>query len=462
MRRSLLFVMVLALGWSSLAQAQTPKVYVVDFPAFRGQATDLITEQITKVTRDRMDADPTVNLLPRLAMGGGGLNPALAEATRLYEVGRSNFVGQNFDEAIKNFEGSLAFLEGNLADVTDWSMVEEILFSLASSYFGAGKTDEATSMIRRLIAFRPEFEAPQTEDTPKELIALFDKTRKRQLKRQGKLDTSGVTAEGAEIWIDGSIRGATPMKIEDLVEGTHFVVLRKGDASLASLVTIEKKKTYKLRGELIEKPSPEDALTNILTSGQVGPDAARASRDIANATAASFVVSAVIVPMKDGYDVLPFVYNAEVATLRRLDPVPFDKDLLNVNVDGYTLSRDVIDAVYDPSMGVVVDDNTVCDASPEGVAELKGVSLSSGGGNDTIKIDPGDGNNGNGNNGDSGLITDRPVDTDEENWYENPWVWTGIAGGILAIAGGVVLALYLTDNLGGGGDTSGFNATIQW
>lgn len=470
-----MLVIAILMGSSAVAFGQgTPKLYTPDFVGYQNQTQARIVEQITKVVRQRLDADPTVSVLPQLAGGSEviAVSPAITEATRLYEAGRGQYVNQRFEDAAKSLSQALDYLETNMVDVTDWSMVEDSLFRLSIAYQHIGNEAESAEMLRRLLAYNPDFTYASDEELPETYAESFTAAVKRLKKRgNGSLDTSSVEA-GAEIWVDGKVRGATPMSIEDLGAGTHFVVLRKEGAAYGSLVTVEAKKATTLSATLVSKDSggsPETALSTSLATGEIGDNVRFAARDLASRSAAGFVVDAVIIPVDEGFAVQAILYNTEAKTLRILEPSIFDKELLSINVDGYKLSKKVIDAIFDPALGtlvetavvvgpndfnkteavapvienVTVENNTdTVDVNPDVTPDITPIDTTT---DDTVVS----------NSNDDELIKGFPVT--EDQWYENPWLWTGVGVGV---AGAAILTVVLMSD--SGADVTGFNATIEW
>ncbi|PJB42467.1 MAG: hypothetical protein CO108_11605 [Deltaproteobacteria bacterium CG_4_9_14_3_um_filter_63_12] len=460
----LVLVTLLASSTAALAQG-SPKLYMPDFVGYQNQAQSRIVEQITKVVRQRLDADPTVAVLPQLtgATEVISVSPAITEATRLYEAGRGQYVDQRFEDAAKSLTQALDYLETNTTDITDWSMVEDSLFRLSIAYQHIGDETQSSEMIRRLLAYNPEFTFASDEELPEAYAASFaDSVKRLKKKGNGSLDTSSVEV-GAEIWVDGKVRGATPMSIEDLGAGTHFVVLRKDGAAYGSLVTIEAKKATALSASLVKKGaegSPEAALVGALATGEIGDSVRFAARDLANRSAAAYVVAALIVPVDEGFAVQALLYTTETKTLRLLEPSIFDKELLSVNVDGYKLSKKVIDAIFDASLGTVVESTEVIGpenfkAKSEVTALVTGKVLPDYTNDVDTTTDE--------TNSDTTIVT--PKDEElikgfplaQDHWYENPWLWTGVGVGV---AGAAILTIVLMSD--SGTDVTGFNATIEW
>jgi len=437
------------------ASAQTPRTYVTDFEGYDYQVDELVTDQISRTTRDRLEVDPTLQVARRIEAGEstGEASPAIIAARRAYETGRGQFVDQRFSAAAESFEKSLDYLDTNVSDIEDWEMVKGALFRLAVAHHQSGKADAADAAMRRVLAMTPDLDISTDETLTEAFVTDFEALRKKLAKRKpGALDTSSV-APGAEIWIDGQVRGATPMTVKSVAPGTHYVSIKKGDDIWGSTVAVEPGETTKIDAKLEAAgggESPAQALRDAIRDGTIGDDARLAAQGLANRAATDLVVTALVVPLEGGggFAVQPFIYTEEVSTLRALEPVMFDDELLELNVQAYKLAGRIISAAHDPRQGDVIDEDR----------RFTPASYDSGDDSSATAADVGDGGEGTGTGtGGGAIITDVP---DEESWYENPWVWTGVGLGLAAI-GGTVAAVLLTTGDDGAGPT-GFNATIEW
>lgn len=471
---SLLGLLLATLAFGAPALADTPRTYVTGFVGLDNQADTLVVEQIARATRERLAADSSLQLARPIAAAGdsaksGATSPAMIEASRLYESARAQYVDQRYAEAAANYAQAFAFMEANVVDITDWQTVRTLLFRLAAARYQIGQTAEAEDAARRLLALAPGYALPSDDDTlTPEFVSSFEALRTDITQRsEGSLDSSAVES-GAEIWIDGDVRGVTPMTVDKLTPGRHFVVLKKGEQRVGLVVAIEPGAATTLQASL-ENRTPDDALREAIADGKLGDDARLAARDLANRAATSHIVTALVVPLEGraGYAVQAYVYHEELAQLRALTPVVFDADLLKLNVEAYNLARAIAAAVNDPAAGTGIEGELAVNAAT--LAAAANVSTSSA----TVTLrDPvtdtprepdtalGGSTTAPSTTGSSGgnIITGVP---DEEAWYENPWLWTGVGLGLVAI-GGTVAAIVLTTGDSGQPQVTGFNATIAW
>ncbi|MDX9724076.1 MAG: hypothetical protein RBU37_25230, partial [Myxococcota bacterium] len=342
---------------SATALGQTPKAYMSDFVGYEGQVADHLREQVSRAVRQRLEADPSVELQAKLVEGAKTTNPAIVEARRLYESGRAQYVDQRFSEASSSLLQALDYFEKNVSDIDDWAMLGKLLYRLSTAQFQAGMQQEASETMRRLLSFDPTFELSLEEELPEAYrLAFADEKKNAASKGSGSIDTSAIEA-GAEVWVDGELRGVAPLSIEPVAPGSHFLVLRSATGVFGSMIVVEAKKATVASVSLVATAaeSPEIALQNALRDGVVGDDVRLAVRDLASRTAASFIVFGIIVPMDDGLALRPYVYDVSKSSLRGLEHVVFDRDLLSVNVDGYKVARAIIDALFDDKKGELIE-----------------------------------------------------------------------------------------------------------
>ena len=271
---------------------------------------------------------------------------------------------------------------------------------------------------------------------------------------------------GAEVWINGRLVGTTPDKLKDIKPGKHFVTLKKGDLIHGERVEITSKKKTLLRATLqknVKSSDPSTALAEGLSSGLIDDEIKGLMATLAERTATDHVAAVLVIPVDDQLRVLPLLYSHQMGALRRLDPVDFDKDLVNVNVDGYALARNINKGIQDTDQGALILEPY--DASPKAkvVAVIEPVVRNGGDGNVGVG-NGGDGNVGVGNGGDGNVGVGNGGDVgnggeDGDPWYTNAWLWTGVGVGVAAI---VITSVLLTTGDEGASPATGFNATIVW
>ena len=472
-------VLVLLSSAQLFAQASPPKAYMTQFVAYEGQVQPLLTEQMAKVVRERLEADPTVKLLPMMTAedAAAGPSPAIVEATRLFGVGRAQYVDQRFDEAAESFASALDYFEKNVADIEDWARIESLLFHLSASYAHSGQAEEAKQVMRRLIAFNPQYAVGEEQQLPESYRGDFEALQKGIAKqKKGGLDLSGVE-EGAEVWVDGSLKIVTPLAVEGLSQGTHFLVLRLDDREYGALVTVGAGEstpiTAVLEADVGAGGAPEAQLAERLSKGQVNDELRLAWRDLVDRTAAGVIISPLVFVADNELVVQTFIYEAESTKLRALEVQRFDIDLLNINVNGYMLTQIIINALYDQGLGELVDGEksyspdlyqsaVVAVVAPE---ETKDPVKEPDSGDQQAVDHQGDPKGGQdqevitiSDQDDPNLYSTYVVDEDEDSWLTSPWLWSGV--GVALVGAAVITAVVLTaeDET----KVTGFNAKLNW
>lgn len=144
------------------------------------------------------------------------------EARELY--GRAEFERalSVIDAALERFETEAAFS----GDEAAWTTVQDLLALRALTLARVDREREERATVRRLLALRPEFQ-PDPGDFPPGFVERVEKERAGLSTSDGTLRVES-SPDGARVRVDGREVGVTPVSLDSLPAGVHFVAV-EGD-----------------------------------------------------------------------------------------------------------------------------------------------------------------------------------------------------------------------------------------
>lgn len=204
--------MSLALVWTLVVLSSSPDarpllvgpVPVGPVPAdVQGKLSELTAEEVT-------------GLLPATVNRGAQL--ADAAGARYFDL--------DFAGAVKNADAAIAEYDlhpESLGDGEAW--VKAQVFA-ALSQQELGRTDRALFHLRAALAVRPQFRLSESEYPP-EARALLERVRDQTADMSKVPLTVGSSPAFARVTLDGEGRGNTPLTVQRLPPGRHFVRVEK-------------------------------------------------------------------------------------------------------------------------------------------------------------------------------------------------------------------------------------------
>lgn len=209
---------------------------------------------------------------------------AVAEARALASTGEAMLRRDQAKAAVLKLQGATA----QLAAVLAWTQKQDL--ARAQLYLGtaqaiAGDTKGALATFVALQIWRPD-QLPDPDLAPATVLPLWEKAQ-AQVKKlaQGSLAIQTSPA-GALAYVDGRMVGFTPTTVDGLVEGVHYVTLRRaGSVRRIEPVTISAKAPAQLSALLEPSAGAPDLADGIaLLDDGLGEPIARAQAQAGLAT----------------------------------------------------------------------------------------------------------------------------------------------------------------------------------
>lgn len=212
------------------AWGQTPSASLVV------EASDAEAEapaaRIFKVARENMRQTRSLTFKDAdSVLGQTGGQPVPSRAEELYRQGREAYDNLELEEAVKLLRQAARDLDARLDEVLDRNLLTDIYIYWGSALVLSGQKKPGETVYRKLLVLHPEAELDSMVFPPS-LTATFSRIAKEvQSSSTGGLRIESATP-GAEVWVDGTFRGISPVLLERLVEGQHIIrLVRRGHRS---------------------------------------------------------------------------------------------------------------------------------------------------------------------------------------------------------------------------------------
>lgn len=356
------------------APAPRPKVMILPTDRVEDKVSALIAERVDDTLRKRIKEEKRVVLMPgftevRKQLAGQGQSSAVVyQAEQLYTSGIGLLTAGENEKAVEAFQRAVELMEQNLADLQNYDVLSDSLSNLALAYFLTGYDLDGRKRMKQFAHLRPNASV-NVDKFPKELLAVLTEEQAKIAKAgPGKLTiTSNV--QGAQVFIDGVERGVTPLTVDDVGFGYHYLVVRDGKGGAhASQIRVKGRKSAQAieapiqNAGAVAKVEGQDALpsyytdilvqlrTGVFDDGELKPYLSELSKQ-AGAPYLGWVLL-----HKDpmgNYVATPFVWRAADSRMVRVKDTVFNFELSNLAVGVNQMSSDIATALETmPDAGV--------------------------------------------------------------------------------------------------------------
>jgi hypothetical protein len=189
----------------------------------------------------------------------------IAAAFAEVEKGTKAFEDLDLETAGSVLETSTNTLLSYLDDLDpeERRTLERSIFTYGATTLFEGETELATSIFVALLLLSPKY-APATDQVPSNVLARFEQLRGHVEERPTGGVKVNTVPEGADVYIDGSFKGASPVEVAGLADGQHVIVARRlGFKPFGTLapVTADQKASVDIDLEAAEGRDAIDALS---------------------------------------------------------------------------------------------------------------------------------------------------------------------------------------------------------
>jgi hypothetical protein len=214
---------VLIIGSGEAAKLRTANVTLAKHGS--GNGAELYVAHSLRAWLAEQDAyeliDPLTALDPSSMQQG---RRALAEAADQLVLARRAFDELDLDKALVAVELALAGADANVALLTDQGLVVSALTLRAATELLLGKQRPARQTLRALLGIHPQLEIDPSLFNP-EMWKVVQQVRE-SLGGRAALSVSVIASpQHARVYLDGAFVGVTPLELEGVLEGEHYVRL---------------------------------------------------------------------------------------------------------------------------------------------------------------------------------------------------------------------------------------------
>ncbi|TXD37524.1 PEGA domain-containing protein [Lujinxingia vulgaris] len=351
----------------------TPRLFMLPTDSVAGEITSIIPERVDDDTRARLKEQRGLELLPgyrqiQERLGGGrNASAAVAEAERLYTSGIGSLAAGDSQRAAETFQRALDMMNEHLSDLQNFDVYADTLANLSLAYFQSNFDLDARKLMQRYAQLRPGATL-DPEKFPADLREVFTSELDRVEKAgPGVLAVVG-NVDGAEVYLDGELKGVTPARIDGVGFGHHYLVVRGGGSVWAQEVRVRGRGTE--QAVSVELGAPREAqasadedlpafyldLRETLRSGRFGAELSPYLVELTTRTGADFVAWVIMVRDGRDYAAAPFVYRARDGMVVQGENVSFNMEMSNQRVGVSRLATEIATAVRTmPADRAVVD-----------------------------------------------------------------------------------------------------------
>jgi|SRR5690554_430488 len=454
----------------------TPPLFLLPTQGVNDELSQIIPERIGEMLRAQLKDKRSAVLLPTydalMQQGGGNPNAALADAERMYTSGIGLLTAGQNDRAATSFQKSVDALEKNLGDLDNFNILVDAYRNMALAYFLAGFDFDARNKMKLYANLRPDATL-EAEKFPAELREVYqaeaDKVKKAG---PGKLSIS-ADADNARVFVDGVDKGQAPVELTDIGYGYHYLVVRApGGAVWSEKIQVRgrgKAQSFaaKLGASNVDPNAPASnqpafytGLVSAIGAGKFSDAQLRPYLDeLHSRTGAKYVAWVVMVKKRSSYAAVPFIYHVESGQLVREAEVSFTLALSNLRVGVNSLANAISGSVgTEPGEKAVasVDLTTPPPAAvataPAPAEPVRAPSEPAA----KTSVEPAPAEH-------ARSVTPpppvEPAHTDEDD--SNMWMWVGIGGAAVLVAGAVVGGVMLMSD-DAPSSAGKFDAALSW
>jgi tetratricopeptide (TPR) repeat protein len=195
-----------------------------------GAGSDRAAAQVGYYVRQAFAADERYEVVDlNKALGNQDRDKALrafGQAEELVQKSREAYYTLELDTAVNDLTQALSKYERFAAYVGDFKKVAEALMLLGATHILRGEEKLGTRRLEQALGIYPAIEPDPRIFNPG-MRGLFTESTAHLRSRAPGTFSLTSTPTAAEVYVDGRFVGVTPLAVEKLVEGRHWVRLEK-------------------------------------------------------------------------------------------------------------------------------------------------------------------------------------------------------------------------------------------
>ncbi|MFM2151889.1 MAG: hypothetical protein RL199_324 [Pseudomonadota bacterium] len=336
-------------------------VLVLPYAPLSTEVTQAQADEVTSFLREQVGqqdglevkeaegAGASASVEEKLAPARVAVAEALQTAAKAGELARARKVKAAADAYASAAGALLARFEG----LESLGAVEQALWQQASLRYLLGSEDDAKKSLSELVRLSPGFTPPAGADPL--LAAAYDKARQEaKAAATGRLELV-TSPPGASVTLDGRDVGETPLAVEGLVPGVHYVRLLKPGAGVVWQVrTVVAASPDRWETVLAGRADGAVArVTSALRANRIDDVLAKAAAEAGREAGAAFVLVGALRPVDDKLDVRSLLVESATGRLAELSGLSLFPTAMT-GIDVYALATDVAakSAAFEPTTGL--------------------------------------------------------------------------------------------------------------
>jgi hypothetical protein len=276
----------------------------------------------------------------------------LEEADSLLWTGKDQIVRKEYEGAVESLMAAKKLYEENYLELRDYDKLVDATLQVAIAYFEAGYGDDGEEFLKDVLVWRPDLSV-DPKKYAKTLVDGLNRLKGMMARRIGGVVRVEVTpADSAQVFVDGILKGTLKgdqagLDVEGLPRGTHYVqVIRDGFAIFAERIVVpEEGRTLKVVAQLKEQSQQEVAagsgeldklafeVYQHAVTGDFDVEFGRKAADFAGKAQVPYLLFGFVSKEPNGFRLTLFLFKPEWTALAELDPVIFDNNLANLQVN---------------------------------------------------------------------------------------------------------------------------------
>lgn len=224
---------------------RTPnKVRMVAVVRGSGAGSDKAAGFVDHFMRELLDEDERYDVLPLdEALGSAAASEgkqAIARAETLFAQGREAYDTLDLDVAIERLNDALRDLEQHAAYLQDIGKVADVLMLLGATHILRGEDGKGRERLMQAIAIAPDVEPDPAVFNPTMRNTFRSASNSVKKSKRVALSVSSNPSY-AQVYVDGNFAGVSPITVDGLTEGRHFLRLVKdGYNDFGSVVSVSR------------------------------------------------------------------------------------------------------------------------------------------------------------------------------------------------------------------------------
>lgn len=369
-------MLVILAAYGQPAQAPKPRVYV--FPFVRGEGvSDTVFQKVhqyfltlfkmsTKLellTDDDVSKAQKARKTEEKRKSTAMMAPWLETADNLLWSGKDYIEKKEYEKAIEALSKARKMYEANYLELRDYDKLVDATLQLATAFFYAGYKDNGEEMLKEILVWRPTL-AVDRKRYPKEFIESLEQLKVLLEKRKGgTIRVESVPADGAKVFVDGLLKGTlksgqSGVDIPGLYRGKHYLqVVKDGYAIWAKKIGVPPHgRTSKFVAKL--DPLPEEKPTTsgeweqlgfktyeFALNGDFGVEFGKVAKQFATEVQVPYLLFGFVSSEPRGASLTLFLFKSEWSALAEVEPVSFDANLTNLQVNLLFLEANLASAL---------------------------------------------------------------------------------------------------------------------